>query len=98
LEEDEGADQEGPDGRMPQPWTSIRFRPAVDLLAQFLNLLLLFLNLHGVVLLNLHGLVLLLSPDRQRVLVGVWDQQLIFLRRSQNDYQQGLQAGSLEPS
>jgi len=66
--------------------------------AHFLNLLLLFLNLHVVVLLNLHGVVLLLSPDRQRVLVGVWDQQLIFLRRSQNDYQQGLQAGSLEPS
>jgi hypothetical protein len=58
--------------------------------AHFLNLLLLFLNLHVV--------VLLLSPDRQRVLVGVWDQQPIFLRRSQNDYQQGLQAGSLEPS
>ncbi len=66
--------------------------------AHFLNLLLLFLNLHVVVLLNLHGLVLLLSPDRQRVLVGVWDQQLIYLRRAQNDYQQGLQAGSLEPS
>ena len=66
--------------------------------AHFLNLLLLFLNLHVVVLLNLHGLVLLLSPDRRRVLVGVWDQQLIYLRRAQNDYQQRLQAGSLEPS
>ena len=71
LEEDEGADQEGPDGRMPQLGTLIRLRPAVDLRAHFLNLLLLFLNLHVVVLLNLHGLVLLLSLDRQRVLVGV---------------------------
>ena len=89
LEEDEGADQEGPDGCMPQLDTVIRLRLAIDLLVQFLNLLLLFLNLHG--------LVLPLSPDRRSELVGGRDEEPIFFRRPQNDYQEGVQAGSLEP-